>query len=134
VLKVIGFGLAAGAGVQAFRSFPAQSPATVDGVAVAFVVAVVCAYLGGRWHGRGRGGAVAVAHAEAHATAAAQGGNVNLVVVTGEGARPVGVRVPDETTAPWLAGVQDRRQLEADDLDGMDLSELLSEHERSEER
>jgi hypothetical protein len=120
MLKAIAFGLAAGAAVQGFRSWPATAPMTADGVALIFVIGVVCAYLGGRWHGRGGGAhatAVAVARAEATAVSAPVQ-TVNLIV----GQRPVSaVRVPD-ADVEWFGEV--RPAITAADLDGMDLSEF----------
>lgn len=130
MLKAIAFGLATGAGIQAWRAWPAQHPVTGDSLAVVFIVGVICAYLGGRWHGR-HGGAVAVAHAEAHATASAVN-SVNVAVVMpggGAGAVPGGFRVPTAGAVPWLDSTSTTPQLTADVLEGLDLSDVVQDTE-----
>jgi hypothetical protein len=124
MLKAIAFGLAVGAGVQAWRAFPPSSPVTGDSVALVFVVGVVCAFLGGLWHGRGRHNVSAHAHAEAHAIAANQ---VNLAVVVpgaGAGASVSPYAVPTDA-APWIASSSTVPALDGDQLEGFDLSEIL---------
>lgn len=130
MLKAIAFGLAAGAGLQAWRAYPPSSPLTGDSLAVVFAVGVLCAYLGGRWHGRGRTSAVAVAQAEATAVAS---NHVNVAVVVpgaGAGASVSPYAVPTES-APWVTTPISIPELTADQLEGMDLSELVEEHEQS---
>lgn len=122
-MRAVAFGLAVGAGIQAWRQWPADGPVTATAVFVVFVVGLVCAFLGGLWGGRGRAAsATAVAVASADATAVASGGaaTVNLYVASpaAEPVRPVGVQVPSESVA-WLEGP--RPSIEADDLDGFDL-------------
>lgn len=125
MLKAVAFGIACGAGFQAWRNYPADGPATAASLWWLLVAATVCAYLGGRWHGRGRGGATAVAVASAEATAAAQAVNRVQVfnVMPGGGAAPSGVRMPTES-APWLTG-DPAPVLDVDQIDGMDLHELV---------
>lgn len=121
VLKVIAFGLAAGVGVQALAGWDTGGEGTRWSLAVAFIAAVVCAYLGGRAR---RGGAVAVATATATAVASAEN-RVNVVVLpaSSPGASP-SVGIPT-MSAPWLQGATDRPALTMDDLDGFDVGELL---------
>ncbi|MCW2787151.1 MAG: hypothetical protein JWP74_3668 [Marmoricola sp.] len=124
MLKAIAFGLGCGAGVEAWKNFPPDGPVTTRPLALVFIVGLLCAYLGGRWHGRGHVSASATAVAVANASATAQQA-VNLVVMTGGGAAPGrGVQVPSEAVS-WFEG--ERVQVTEADLDGMDLSELLSE-------
>jgi len=123
VLRAIAFGLATGAGIQAFRNFPADGPVSMRSAALVLVVGVVFAFLGGLWGGRGRGPVTAVAVAQAEATATATN-NVQVAVVLPGGRRAgEGVRVPDPASVTWIEG--ERRQVEASELDGIDLSELL---------
>lgn len=128
MLQLLAFGLAVGVGVQAWRNVPADGPASYDAAALVFFVAVLCAYLGGRWDGRGRGArASAYASAEATATATAQQ-QVNVaVVVPGAGARP-SFGLPSET-APWLLEAQERHELTSDQLDGLEVAEILEREE-----
>lgn len=127
MLKAIAFGLACGAGIQAWRAWPPDGPVTADGAAVVLVLGVLCAYLGGRWHGRGTGKATAVAVASAEATATAVQ-SVNLIIGD-TAARAAGIRVPTEEVS-WFDG--QRVIASADDFDGFDLTELreLEEHDR----
>lgn len=127
-MKVLLFGLAAGAAVQAWRNFPADGPLTATSAMLLAGIAVLAAYLVGRGR-RLRFGAVAVATAEANAEAHAVASNqVNVaVVVPGGGARPSGVTVPDADHTAWIEGP--RHVAELDDLDGMDLSELVERHD-----
>lgn len=132
MLNGIAFGLAVGAGIQAWRAWPAGQTVTADGMFLVFVIGLLCAYLGGRWHGTGRG---AFAMATATATATAQANNVNTVqlavlVPGASGARPEGMGVPSES-APWMVGATERHQLDVDDIDGMDLAELFDREEES---
>lgn len=137
MLKLIAFGLCVGAGVQAWRQWPADGPVTVEAGVLVMIVAVAAAFLGGLWWGRVRSSSWASAYAEARATArseskatAQQSQTVNLVVVEKAGAgsaRDGGVRTPDELT-PWMGGA--RREVSADELDGMDLSELVRGEEQ----
>lgn len=124
MLKVIAFGLSAGVGVQALAGWDTGGKGTRWSLAVAFAVAVVCAYLGGKSR---RGGAVAVAVASAEANAAAVAQNrVNVVVMpaVSAGGSP-GIGVPTEA-APWMVGAVERPSLTLDDLDGLDVSELVT--------
>lgn len=136
MVKLIGFGLAAGAGVQAWRNFPPDGPVTARSLALAFVVGVVCAYLGGRWHGRHHVSAWASAKATANAAAVAGASadahqTVNVAVFAPPagsqgvqaGGRPA-MRFPDEETL-WVGSAQ--RQISSDELDGMDLSEFAED-------
>jgi len=128
VFKFLALGLGVGVGVQSWRNFPADGPLSPDSAAFVCIVGLVLAYLAGRW--RGRGGAYASASASAVAVAesvASASNTVNLAVVVGEGARPSGVSQPSES-APWFVqGAPERRQVTADELDGMDVAELLTE-------
>lgn len=127
MLKAIAFGLAAGAAIEAWRAIPPDGPVSAKSAALVLVVAVLCAYLGGRWRGRGRGGATAIATARAEASAiATQQVNVAVVVpgagagATGRHAAAGGVLVPSETV-PWLA---EARPAPGDLFDGADLRDL----------
>lgn len=130
--SAIAFGLAIGAGVQATRNLPPDGPVTANGAALVLVVAVVCAYVGGRWRGRGRGGAVAVASAEATAVASAAN-HVNFAVfTTGQGAgasRAVdgGVVLYPSESAPWLG--EPRQVVDESILEGADLRDFAFEEE-----
>lgn len=122
------FGLAAGAGLQAWRHWPADGPLTANGVYLLFLVGLLTAYLSGRWHGRGRPAFVqAVAEARATAISGAQS-NVNVaVVVPGSGAGSQvgmvgGARVPDQSVS-WLGS--SRVELTENDFDGMDVQEFM---------
>ena len=129
MFKFLALGLGVGVGVQSWRNFPADGPLSPDSAAFVFIVGLVFAYLAGRW--RGRGGAYASASASAVAVAesvASASNSLNLsLVMLGEGARPSGVSQPSES-APWFVqGAPERRQVTADELDGMDVAELLTE-------
>lgn len=151
MFKFMAFGIAAGAGFQAWRNYPADGPTDTDMLWVVLVAGMLAAYLGGRWHGHARGGAtaVAVATAEATATAGAAAHNqvqvINVVPRVGvehyddEGlvwqkdtkGRPIydrrtGIGVPSDN-APWMDG--GRPALELDQLDGVELTELLEDRE-----
>lgn len=136
MLKLIVVGLVAGIALQAFRNFPPDGPVTPNAAVLIALLGMLAAYGVGR--GRRRFGSVAVASAsassESTALAAARADQrlaVQLIVNNGEtGARPVGVQLPDEKTAPWLMGATDRPQLSADQVDGMDLAELMEERDR----
>ncbi|MGY2704855.1 hypothetical protein [Nocardioides sp. HB32] len=126
-MKLIAFGLCVGAGVQAWRNFPADGPVTIGPAVLVMCLAVLAAYLVGRGV-RGVGSsatAVAVASASAESTSVAGASStVNLaVVIPGQGAAsaPMGVQIPSES-APWLGGSKPVPELA--DLDGYDLSEL----------
>lgn len=127
----IAFGLAAGAGFQAWRNYPAERTPTADAMLLVFLAGLLAAYLAGR--GRRRWGAqasaTAVASAEADATAtsdatASQALQVNIWQPNPTNSRPVesGIAVPDPERLNWIAH---RQQLSHDDVEGMDLSELL---------
>lgn len=133
MLRAVAFGLAVGASVQAWRQWPPDGPVTADAAMVVFLFGLLAAYLGGLWGGRGRGGAraTATATASAEATAAAFGNAVNVAVFTADPARPTAFRVPDESVS-WIEG--QRRQLEADELDGLDLFDLYGEEPDFERR
>lgn len=130
MLKVIAFALAAGAGFEAWRNYPADGPASARSLWLLFCVGVVAAYLGGRWHGRRHvsASAWASAHAEASAESTAtaqQAQTVNVaLVVPGGGARPSGVRSPGDEVS-WLGAP--RAAVSVDDLDGLDLAELVQD-------
>lgn len=132
MFKAIGFGIAFGAGFQALRNYPPSGPMTQDSLWVILTVAVVLAYLGGRWHGRGNVSAHATATATATATSDAVASNhVQVaVIVPGQGAgqHRAGTLIPTDA-APWFTG-QDRPEITANDLDGMDLSDFSSDHAR----
>ena len=129
MLRAVAFGLAAGAGVQAWRQWPADGPVTSDSGILVMVVGIAAAYLAGLWKGRPHRSAYAAARAEAHAEATANAHqSVNVaVVVPGQGASAGGsqgdgsVMVPLES-ASWIGG--SLRHVEADELDGMDFAEL----------
>lgn len=132
-MQALAFGLGCGAAIQAWRAFPESAPVTGDAVAVVFCAGLVVAFLGGLWHGRGNRGAHATATASASAVAASSAVNTVqvAVVVPGQGAASQGVGVPT-SSAPWLLGVEDRREITADDVEGMDLSELFETPEPEE--
>ncbi len=120
------FGLGVGAGIQAWRHWPADGPTTTSGVYFLFLVGMLTAYFSGRWHGRGRPAFVqAVASARATAMAEAHQ-NVNVaVVVPGQGpaqrAAVMGARVPEGVS--WLGS--ERLEISENDFDGMDVSEFM---------
>jgi len=128
VTRLIAFGLAAGAGLQAWRNFPPNGPATGDALAVVFALGVVLAYVAGRVRGRGRtvssatSTAVAAAAATAESTAVQ---HVSLAVnLAGMPARESAATVAyPSDAAPWFAG--QRAAITADDLDGLDAAELI---------
>jgi hypothetical protein len=123
----LAFGLCAGVGVQAWRNFPADGPATMGPAMLVFVVAVLAAFLGGYRMGRPfrvSASATAVAVASADAAASSQS-TVNVAVFApGQGAGSVapGVAYPSDA-APWLGPARERLSL--DDLDGMEVAELI---------
>lgn len=129
MVNAIAFGIAAGAGFQAWRHWPSDGPVTTDGVYLLLLVGLVCSYLGGLWQGRGKRGA----HASASAFAAARSEavakseatqTVNVAVVMpgmGAGASSAGVSSLD--SLPWLG--RERLEVVADDVEGMDMSELI---------
>jgi hypothetical protein len=125
MLRFIGFGLATGAGVQAWRNFPPDGPVSARPLALFFIVGVLAAYLGGLW--RSRSGSYASATATAVAVSSAEATahqtvNVALVVPgAGAGSTTGGASFPTESVG-WFDGA--RVQLSEDDLDGADLSEL----------
>lgn len=127
MLKALAFGVATGAAIQAWRNFPPDGPATQQTVASVVILGVLCAYLAGRWHGRGRSSASATATATATAVASSVAQahqTVNVaVVMPGGGARPMGVTSPGGAM-PWLDDAP-RREVTADDLDGLDMAEFL---------
>lgn len=130
MLQALAFGLGFGAAFQAWRNYPADGPVTASAAAVCIGLGVLCAYLGGRWHGRGRGSAHATATATASAQAAASNTVQVAVIVPGHGPsenRGVsdgGVQIPTER-APWLAGTHVRPEITADDLEGMELADIF---------
>lgn len=124
MVAAIAFGLAVGAGVEAWRALPADGPVSADSAAVVLVLGVLLAYLGGRWGGRGRGGAVAVATARAEASAVASQ-QVNVAVVVpgaGAGAQTAGggVLLPSGSL-PWL---DETRASAGELLDGADVRDI----------
>lgn len=137
MLRVIAFGLAAGAAIQAWRNFPPDGPLTSNSLAVAFIVGLVAAFLSGWFMGRpwraANATAVASAVAEARAAAASQSNASVQVLINNArdqaGAEAQGgVRVPEPGAVSWMA----ERPLIAsvEDVDGMDLSDLgIEEHE-----
>lgn len=128
MLAFIAFGLAIGAGFQAWRNYPADGPVSGDMAFWVMVAAVVCAYLGGRSRRGAYATATATATATAEATAAAHAQQaVQVFIGSGEGPRPVGYSVPS-ADAPWLATSKERPALSLDQLDGMDLAELSEEN------
>jgi len=131
MLRAIAFGLAVGAGVQAWRNFPPDGPVTASSGILVSILGVLFAFLGGLWASRGRSSATATAVASAEATATANAAQtVNVAVfTTGQGAgaassAPVGVRLPADDAA-WFG--EQRPQLEAGQLDGMDLRDLYDD-------
>lgn len=131
MFKLLAFGIAAGAGFQAWRNYPADGPTDTDMLWVVLVAGLLAAYLAGRWHGRARGGAtaVAVASAEASATAGAAAHNqvqvINVLPRHLEQEPSSGIRVPTDA-APWMDS--GRPVLELDQLDGLELTELVEDH------
>lgn len=122
MLKLLAFGIGAGIGFQSLRNYPPDGPLSSNGLIVAVLVAIVCAYLGGRARRGATSVAVASATAEAHAASVASN-SVNVYVsAPGGGAVPVGMVIPDESL-PWMGG--QRPMLSADQLDGMEASELV---------
>lgn len=129
----LGFGLAVGAGIQAWRNIPPDGPVSSDMAFWVLVVAVVLAYLGGRSRRGAYASATATASATAEATAAAHAQQaVQVFITNGEGgARPVGYSIPTGE-APWLATSAERPALTLDQLDGMDLAEFSEETAKEE--
>lgn len=129
MLRAIAFGAACGAGIQAWRAWPADGPVSAAPAAVLFAVAVVCAYLGGRWRSRGRVSATAVAHAVASSSADAVASNtVNVaVVLPGAGTAGAGSGLYELEQAPWFGG--QRAAITSDDLDGMSLEDVMDTSE-----
>lgn len=120
-MKFLAFGLGIGAGIQAWRNFPADGPVAPDMAIVISIAGILLAYFGGKSR---RPSAVAVAQAHAHAEATASAQNVvNLAItVPGQGAgNSAGVVVPDFEAVSWMGG--ERHQVTADDLDGLDLAD-----------
>ena len=132
MLKAIAFGICTGAGIQAWRHWPSDGPVTSSGAYFVLLLAVVSAYLGGRWHGRGAPAfASASAHARATATAQATQSVQVAVVVPGSGAAAMGSRIPNESVE-WFGG--SRFELQDDQFDGMDISELVEREAEPEGR
>lgn len=131
MLRVIAFGLAAGAGFQAWRQFPADGPQTTRSLWVVFLVGLVCAFLGGLWRRRASASAWASARAEANASAAASSTatqTVNVaVVMPGAGAGSQAGRVATESM-PWIVDASSR-SASLDDFEGMDVAEILESSE-----
>lgn len=126
MLKALAFGLGVGAGVQAWRNWPANSLVTADSLAVVFCVGLVAAYFAGRARSRGHVSASATATAAAVSTSAAQATNsLNVFIAPGMGAgsTPTVVSVPTED-APWMTAPDTTPQLTVDQLEGMDLEDL----------
>lgn len=121
MLKLLAFGIGAGIGFQSLRNYPPDGPLSSHGFVVAVIAAIICAYFGGRAR---RPAAVAVATATAEANASSVASNaVNVFVASpGGGAVPVGMVAPDESL-PWMGAP--RPMLSADQLDGMEASELV---------
>lgn len=127
--SAVAFGLAVGAGVQAWRNFPADGPLTAHAAMIAAVVGTVAAYLGGRAM-RGRGHVSASASAYAAARAEAQSSStatqqVNVaVVLPGQPSASSSVGAAHLDALPWV-GAARPLQGEVDQLlEGYDLSEL----------
>jgi hypothetical protein len=132
-VKVLVFGLGAGAGFQAWRNYPPEGPGTPAGLWCVLVAGMVLAFLAGKSRRRGSAVATASAHAEASAAATAQQAvQVFIGSEGGHGPRPVGYAMP-MSSAPWLATSSERPALDLDQLDGMELSDVLedSDTERS---
>lgn len=135
MFKAIAFGLAAGAGFQAWRVYPTDRTPTASAMLLVFLVGLVAAYCAGRGV-RSRFGAhasaTATAIAESSSEAKAQAGvqvNIWQPDPTKQASVVAGHTVPDPDRVDWLA----RRQLiSQDDVEGMDLSELV-EHETDSE-
>lgn len=136
MLRTILFGLCAGSALQAWRQFPPDGPLTADSALWLALSAVVIA-LGVGWGlGRGhRGGATAVASAHSEATAAALGNQVHVNVFSRdlEGARPVGLTVPDSPSWRGEAPVLSSDQVAELLSEGADLAELGLEETSVEE-
>lgn len=135
MLRALAFGLAVGAGVQAWRQWPPDGPTAASSGIVVMVAGIVMAYLAGRWHGRGNGGASATATAIATANAASVGNTVQVYVAApGGGVQPVtsvvGVASVPSADAPWMTS-EAVAELDVSTLEGMDLAELLEDYESS---
>ena len=135
MFKFLALGLGVGAGVQAWRQFPPDGPVTPHAVALVFCVGLLSAFLGGLWFSRGKRGAYASASASAVSIAEAVASNTNTVnlavVVPGRGAA-AGVALPADRL-PWMVDAAPVAEISADDLDGLDFSELMTpEPERAE--
>lgn len=116
-MHFLAFGIGVGAGIQAWRNWPADGPTSTSMGFVVTVAAVLLAYFGGR---RRRPAAVAVASAHAEAVSTSQ---VNLaVVVPGAGHSRIGATAPEPGAVSWMG--HERAQVTANDLDGLDLEEL----------
>ena len=99
MVQALWFGLGVGAAVQAWRQWPPDGPVTADGVAVVFVVGLVCAYLAGRTRRGASATATATATATADASASAQSLQVVQVVVPD--GRSVSDRIDSAPAMPW---------------------------------
>lgn len=126
-MKLLAFGLCAGAGFQAWRNIPPDGPGSTDAAFLVLFVATLAAFAAGYRLGRPyRVSATATAVASADASAASQS-TVNLAVVmpgAGAGSAPMRVAVPT-SALPWMG--EDRPQLSADDFDGAEVAELLQD-------
>ena len=134
MLKALSFGLGLGAGVQAWRNWPATALVSGDALAVVFCVGLVAAYFAGRWSSRHRGAsatAVAVSSSESSAAAvssASQHVNVAFVLPgAGAGQHAGGVAIPSES-APWIGSSSTAPALTSDHLEGFDLADILDSH------
>lgn len=132
-VKGIAIALALGAGIQAFRQWPADGPASMSTAVVVFVLGLIAAYMAGKAR-RDIGGASAVAVAAANAEAS---GNVLNVQVFSPPTRtdvaldPLRVRVPEVDQVSWLdrpnvASIEVADVLELEDL-GLDVRDLEPE-------
>lgn len=129
MFRVLAFGAAFGAAVQAWRAWPPDGPVTAVPAVVLFVLAVCCAYLAGLWRSRGRATATATATAVASSVSDAHASNtVNVAVLV---PRSAGADAQALDSAPWFAG--QRPAITADDLDGISLEDVMGNSETSTE-
>lgn len=126
MFSALAFGLAVGASIQAWRSFPADGPLSPDAAIVLFVAGLALAYVGGRFKRSRSSSSVAVATATASSEVHTEQRVQVVVMPAGHGAAPAGLAVPADSVA-WLEGP--RAQITADDLDGADLSDMGVENQ-----
>lgn len=127
--RALAFGLGVGAGIQAFRQWPADGPVSMTAAVGVFIVGLLCAYFGGR-RGRQSTSSTAVAVASASAESSGNVLNVQLFQPGGDAASPhrvssvLDMRVPEPDRVSWLSTPRHAAIEPEILLDGHDLEEL----------